>query len=152
LQSMCWNVTLVKESKPIIWDQPKIYNLWVSPSGNGRTYVWTSLWVCPAPHMGATRYGSLWTAWLSQPTLYSYPLHTWLDNMPISTYHILSAIMASRRPLSLTEGPSLWHVFGSNYMTVWALILSEAQPIILKLTGRLSESIKSSKTCFVLVS
>jgi hypothetical protein len=58
--------------------------------------------------------------------------------------------MVSRRPLSLVEGPFFWHVFGSNYMTVWAPISSEAQPTILRLMDRLSKSIKSLKIWFVL--
>jgi hypothetical protein len=40
--------------------------------------------------------------------------------MPSSTYHSLSPIMASRRPLSLIEDLSLLLAFGSNYMHVWA--------------------------------
>jgi hypothetical protein len=36
-------------------------------------------------------------------------------------------------------------------MNVWAPISFEAQPIIVKLMDRLSESIKSLKICFVLV-
>jgi hypothetical protein len=40
--------------------------------------------------------------------------------------------------------------FWNNYMTVWAHISSEARSIILRLTDRLSESIKSSKIYFVL--
>jgi hypothetical protein len=36
-------------------------------------------------------------------------------------------------------------------MNVWVPISSEAQPVILKLTDRLSESIESLKICFVLV-
>jgi hypothetical protein len=71
--------------------------------------------------------------------------------MSSSICHILSAIMVSQKPLSLREGPSLWHVFGSNYITIWALILSEVQSIILRLADILSRSIKSSKICFVLV-
>jgi hypothetical protein len=136
---------------PIIWDQPKIYNPWAFPSGNGKTSAWTSMWVCPAPRMGTAWYGSLWTAWLSQPTLYPNPSPTWSDSMVRSICHILSAIMSSRRPLSLTEGPYSWNVFWNNYMTVQAPISFEAQPIILRLTDRLSESTKSLKICFVLV-
>jgi hypothetical protein len=58
---------------------------------------------------------------------------------------------AYRRPLSLTEDLSLLLTFGSNYMSVWAPILSEAQPITLRLMDRLSESIKSLRICSVLV-
>jgi hypothetical protein len=47
--------------------------------------------------------------------------------------------MTYLRPLSLTDDPSLWHIFGSNYMTIWAPISSEAHPIILKLMGKPSE-------------
>jgi hypothetical protein len=68
-----------------------------------------------------------------------------------STCHTLSAIMVSRRPLSLIEGLSLWHGFENNYMTVWAPISSKVQPIILRLMSKLNESIKSLKICFVLV-
>jgi hypothetical protein len=57
LQSMCPNVTHVEESKPIIWDPLKIYNPWAFLSGNGKTYVWTSLWVCPRTSRG---YNSIW--------------------------------------------------------------------------------------------
>jgi hypothetical protein len=128
----------------------KIYSHWASLSGNGKISAWTSLWVCPAPRVGTTRYGSLWTAWLSQLTLYPYPPHIGSDSMPSSTCHTLSAIMVSQRSLSLTEGLSLWHIFGNNYMTVWVHISSEAQPIILRLMDRLSESIKSSKIWFIL--
>jgi hypothetical protein len=78
-----------------------------------------------------------------------YPPHTGSNRMPSSTYHTLSAIMVSQRQLSLTEGLFLWHVFGNNYMTVWAPISSKAQPIILRLTGRLNVSIKSLKICFM---
>jgi hypothetical protein len=70
---MCPNVTPVEESRPIIWDPPKTYNPWAFPSENGKISVWTSLWVCLAPRVGTTRYGSSWTAWLSQPTSYPYP-------------------------------------------------------------------------------
>jgi hypothetical protein len=41
--------------------------------------------------------------------------------------------------------------FENNYITVWASISFEAQPIILRLMGRLNESINSLKICFVLV-
>jgi hypothetical protein len=67
------------------------------------------------------------------------------------TCHTLFIIMVSQRPLSLTQDLSLWHNFGNNYMTVWAPISFEAQPIILRLMDRLSESIKSSKIYFMLV-
>jgi hypothetical protein len=53
--------------------------------------------------------------------------------------------------ISPTEGLSLSLFFGSNYRSVWAPILSEAQLITPRLVDRLSESIKSSKICFVLV-
>jgi hypothetical protein len=53
--------------------------------------------------------------------------------------------------ISPTEGLSLSLAFGSNYRSVWAPILSEAQLITPRLVDRLSESIKSSKICFVLV-
>jgi hypothetical protein len=62
-----------------------------------------------------------------------------------STYHTLSAIMVSRRPSSLTNGLSLLHDFGNNYMTVWAPISSTVQPIIPRRMGKLNESIKSSR-------
>jgi hypothetical protein len=118
LRSMCRSVTCVKESRPVIWGQLKICNPWAFPSGNGKISAWTSLWVCLTPHMGTTRYGSLWTAWLSRLTLYPYPPHTRSDSMLSSTCHTLSAIMVSQISLSLIEGPSLWHIFRNNYMTV----------------------------------
>jgi hypothetical protein len=68
-----------------------------------------------------------------------------------STYHTLPTSMASRRPLSPIEVLPLLLAFGSNYMNVWVPISSEAQPVILKLMDRLSESIESLKICFVLV-
>jgi hypothetical protein len=46
---------------------------------------------------------------------------------------------------------SLWHNFGNNYMTVWAPISSEVQPIIPRRMGKLNESIKSSRICSVVV-
>jgi hypothetical protein len=67
------------------------------------------------------------------------------DNMLSSTYHTLSATMVSRRPSSLTDGLSLWHDFGNNYMSFWAPISSTVQPIIPRRTGKLNESIKSSR-------
>jgi hypothetical protein len=84
-------------------------------------------------------------------TLYPYPPHIGSDSMPSSTCHTLSTIMVSRRILSLTEGLSLWHDFGNNYMTVWAPISSKVQHIIPRLTGKLNESIKSLKICYILV-
>jgi hypothetical protein len=78
-----------------------------------------------------------------------YPPPTWSDNIPSYIYHILSAIMISRRSSSLTEDLSLWHDFGNNYTTVWALILFEVQPITPKLTSKLNKSIKSLKICYV---
>jgi hypothetical protein len=45
-----------------------------------------------------------------------------------STNPTLSAIMVSQRPSSLMEDLSLLLVFGSNYMSVWAPISSEAHP------------------------
>jgi hypothetical protein len=148
---MCSSVTPIEESRPIIWDPLESYNSWAFPCGNGKTSVGTSLWVYLAPHVGTTQYGLSWTAWLSQPTLYPDPLPTGSDSMPIFTYHTLCATMASQRPSSPIEDLSSLLAFGSNYMSVWAPISSEAQPIILRLTDRLSESIKSSKICFVLV-
>jgi hypothetical protein len=68
-----------------------------------------------------------------------------------STYHTLSAIMASQRQLTPIEDLSLLLTFRSNYMNLWAPISSEAQPIILRLTDRLNESINPSKICFLLV-
>jgi hypothetical protein len=118
LQSMCRNVTHVEELRPIIWGQLEIYNPWVSPSGNGKTSTWTSLWVCLAPCMSTTWYGSLWTAWLSRLTLYPYPPCTGSDSMPSSTCHTLSTIMVFWRPLSLIENLSLWLIFWINYMNV----------------------------------
>jgi hypothetical protein len=50
-----------------------------------------------------------------------------------------------------TEDPSLLLIFESNYMSVWAPISSEAQPITPRWMDRWSESIKSSKICSVLV-
>jgi hypothetical protein len=114
-------------------------------------YVWILLWVYHEPRMGITPYGSFWTAQLSHPTLYPYPPHTGSDNMLSCTCHTLSAIMASWRPLSLTEGLSLLYVFWSNCITVWAPISSEAPSIILRLVGKLSEWIESSNICFMLV-
>jgi hypothetical protein len=52
----CYNMTLVEESRPIIWDQPETYNPWVFLSGNEKTYVWTSLWVYRVPRAGMTQY------------------------------------------------------------------------------------------------
>jgi hypothetical protein len=63
----------------------------------------------------------------------------------IVCYHdILKTIISDR-------GFIFMACFGSSYMTIWALILSEAQPIILKLMGRRSESIIALKICFILV-
>jgi hypothetical protein len=151
LWSMCSNVTHVEESKPINWGPPETYNLWAFLSGNRKTYVWTSLWVCPAPHGGTTRYGSLWIAWWSLPTLYSYSPPTGSGSMQTYICRTSSAIMAYQRPLFLTDNLSLLLTFGSNCMSVWAPISSEVQPITPKLMDRLSESIKSLKICSVLV-
>jgi hypothetical protein len=148
---MCRSVTHVEWSRPIIWGKLEACNLWAFPSESGKISAWTLLWVCLTPRVGTTRYGSLRTAWLSRLTLYPYPPHTWSDSMPSSTCHTLSTIMVSRRPLSLTEGLSLWHGFRNNYMTVWAPISTEVQPIISRLMGKLNESIKSLRICFVLV-
>jgi hypothetical protein len=148
---MCSSVTPVKESRLIIWDPPKTCNPWAFQSGNGKTSAWTSFWVCLAPRMGITRYVSSWTAWLSRPTSYPYPLHIESDSMPSSACHTLSAITASRRQSSLTEDLSLLIAFMSNYMSVWAPISFEDQRITPRLMDRLSESIKSLKICFVLV-
>jgi hypothetical protein len=68
------------------------------------------------------------------------------------TYPTLSATIASQRPSSLTEDMSLLVTFGSSYMSVWAPILSKAQPITPRRMDRWSESIKSLKICFMLVS
>jgi hypothetical protein len=68
-----------------------------------------------------------------------------------STCHTLFTIMVSRRPLSLIEGLFLSHGFGNNYTTVWAPILFEVQRITPRLTGKLNESIKSLKICYVCV-
>jgi hypothetical protein len=135
LQSMYLSVTHCEESRPIIQDPPKTYNPGAFSSENGKTFVWTSLWVCLAPRVGTTRYGSC----------------TGSNSMPSSTCQILSAIMVFWRPLSLMEDLSLWLIFGNNYMTVWAPISFKAQHIILRLTGRLNESIKSLKIWFMLV-
>jgi hypothetical protein len=67
------------------------------------------------------------------------------------TYPTLSAIMASRRPSSSIGDLSLLLIFGSNYMSVWPPISSEAQPITPRQMDRQSESIKSSKICSVLM-
>jgi hypothetical protein len=141
LQNMCLNVTHVKESKLIIWDSPEIYNPWAFLSENGKISVWTSLWVCPAPRGGTTRYGSLWIAWRSLPTLYMYPPPTGLGSIQSYICRTSSTIMAYRRPLFLTDDLSLLLAFGSNYMSVWAPILFEDQPITPRLMDRLSESI-----------
>jgi hypothetical protein len=45
----------------------------------------------------------------------------------------------------------LWHGFENNYMTVWAPISSEVQPIIPRLMGKLNKSIKSLRICSVLM-
>jgi hypothetical protein len=76
------NVTHVEESKPIIWGPPETCNPWASPNGNKRTSVWTSLWVCLAPHVGTTPCGSLWMSWLSPPILYPYP--PWLSSVKVT--------------------------------------------------------------------
>jgi hypothetical protein len=128
-QSMCPNVTHVEELRSIIWDPPETRNPWAFPSENGKTSAWTSLWVYLAPRVGITQYGSSWTAWLSQPTSYSYPPPTEPDSMPSSTYYTLSASMTSRRPSSLIEDIYLLLAFGSNYKSIWAPISSEAQLI-----------------------
>jgi hypothetical protein len=138
-------------SKLTIWDPPETYSPWAFPCGNGKTSAFTSLRVYLAPRVGITQYGSLWTGWLSRPTSYPYPLHTESDSMPSSTCHILSAITASRRPSSPIEDLSSLLAFGSNYISVWAPILSVAQPITPRLTDKLSELIRSSKICSVLV-
>jgi hypothetical protein len=59
--------------------------------------------------------------------------------------------MSYRRPLSLIESPSLCHVFGSNYMTVWAPISSTIQHVILRPTSKMNKWIKSFKICSALV-
>jgi hypothetical protein len=58
---------------------------------------------------------------------------------------------AYRRPSSPIEDLYLLLAFENNYMNVWTPISSEAQSIILRLMNKLSGSIKSSRTCFVLV-
>jgi hypothetical protein len=121
------------------------------PKWNGKISIWTSLWVCPTPHVGITRYGSLWIAWWSPFTLYPDPPPIGSRSMQSYICHTSSAIMAYRRPSFLTGDLYLFLTFGSNYMNVWAPILYEAQPIILKLTNILNESIKLLKICFVLV-
>jgi hypothetical protein len=148
---MCQSVTRVEGSRPIIWGQLEICNLWAFLSRSGKTSVWTSSWVCLAPRVGTTRYGSLWTAWPSWLTLYPYPPHIGSDNMSSFTCHTLSAIIVSQRQLSLIESLFLWHDFGNNCMTVWALILFEVQPINPRLMGKLNKSIKSLKICYVRV-
>jgi hypothetical protein len=150
-QDMCQSVTCVEGSRPTIWGQLEICNLWAFPCRNGKIFAWTSSWVWLTPRVGTNRYGLLWTAWPSWLTLYPYPPPIGSDNMPSSTYHTLSAIMVSRRPSSLIEDLSLWHDFGNNYMTVWAPISSAIHPIIPKRARKLNESIKSSRICSVLV-
>jgi hypothetical protein len=118
LWSMCRNVTRVEESRPIIWDQSEICNPWAFPSGNRKISSWTSLWVCLAPHVGTTWYGSLWTAWLCWLTLYQYPPCTGPNSMPSSTCRTSSAIMVFWRSLSLIVDLSLWHVLGT---TTWMI-------------------------------
>jgi hypothetical protein len=145
LRSMYRNVTHVEGSKPITWGHLEIYNRWAFMSVSEKTSAWISLWVCPAPRVGTTQYGSLLTAWLSQSTLYPYPPLIESASTPSSTYHILSAIMPCRRPSSLIEDQSLWLASRSNCMSVCAPISFEAQPIILRLMDKLSESIKLSK-------
>jgi hypothetical protein len=66
------------------------------------------------------------------------------------TYPTLSAIMASRRPSSLIEDLSSLLIFGSNYMSVWAPISSEAQPITPRQTEQVNQIIEDM-ICFVLV-
>jgi hypothetical protein len=148
---MCQNVTPVEESKSIIWDPPETCNPWVFPSGNERISAWISLWVYFTPRVGITRYGSSWTTWLGRPTSYLWPLDARSDSMLSYTYPTLSAIMASRRPSSSIEDPSLLLIFGSNYMSVWAPSSLETHPITPRHVDRWSESIKSSKICSVLV-
>jgi hypothetical protein len=148
---MCPSVTPIEESRLVIWDQPETYNPWAFPSGNGKTSTCILLWVCLAPRVGITQYGSSWTAWLSWPTSYPYPPPTGSDSMPSSICHTLSAIMASRRPSSPIEDLSSLLAFRSNYMSVWAPISSTAQPITPRRMDRLSESIRSLKICSVLM-
>jgi hypothetical protein len=148
---MCPNATPVDESRPTIWDPPKIYNIWAFPSGCGKTSACTSLWVCLAPRVGITQYVSSWTAWLSQSTSYPYPPPTESDSIPSSTYHTLFAITVSRRPSSPIDNLSLLLAFGNNCISAWAPTSSKAQSIIPKLTDRLNESIKSFRICFVLM-
>jgi hypothetical protein len=78
---MCWRVKAdhLRQARNL---QPLAF-----PSGSGKTSTWTSSWVCLAPRVGITRYGSLWTAWPSRLTLYLYPPPTRSDNMPSSTCH-----------------------------------------------------------------
>jgi hypothetical protein len=148
---MCPSVTPVEESRSIIWDPSETYNPWAFPSGNEKISVWTLLWVCLAPRVGITQYGSSWTAWLSRSTSYPYLSPTESDSMSSSTYHTLSAITASQRPSSPIEDLSLLLTFGSSCMSAWAPVSSKAQLIIPRLTDRLNESIKSLKICFMLV-
>jgi hypothetical protein len=59
--------------------------------------------------------------------------------IPISTSYRVRQYAELYMP-HIVHGPSLWHVFGSNHMTIWAPISSEAQPTILRLIDRLSQS------------
>jgi hypothetical protein len=63
----------------------------------------------------------------------------------IIRYHGMPKTIISDSDLSLLLA------FGSSCMSVWAPILSEAQPITPRLMDRLSESIKSLRICYVLV-
>jgi hypothetical protein len=85
------NVTNVGESRFTIWDPLEIYNLWVSLSGSGKTYVWTSLWVYLAPRVCMTLYGSLWIIWRSHLTSYLLALGIGSDSMQSWTLHTLSS-------------------------------------------------------------
>jgi hypothetical protein len=94
---MWLNVTHVGELKLTIWDLLETCSLGIFLSGSGKTYVWTSLWVYPAPLLGMTLYGSLWIAWPSRPISYPYAPDTGPDTTLSYTSPTLLAIMVYRR-------------------------------------------------------
>jgi hypothetical protein len=81
LLSMWLSATQVVESRRTIWEPPGTCSLWVSPNGNGRTSACISSWVYPAPRVGMTRYGLLWTVWWSRLTSYLLAQGIGLGNM-----------------------------------------------------------------------
>jgi hypothetical protein len=95
-------------------------------------------------HLESPTRGSVFLK-LPPPTSIASALHH------IAAQNLGDVPVACEFPDVFPEDPSLSLVFWSNNMSVWAPILSEAQPITPRQTNRWSESIKSSKICSILV-